>query len=262
MGVRRSISVLVAAAVICAWHLKWIPQVLLACAGLSRTSGVLVLVILSLWWGLQVGVVLVAGVFLKRRHSVEFFVALPLLWGVCESYVPNPFDISPAYLVWRISVLAQIAEFGGLAAVSGVSLLISLLVLHATTCVFLGRKPSRGFFLALMVGACVVCGGFYRGRDVQRQLVSAKRSNVGLVQPNFGILSRRERERQGSYYSRVLRGLSQRVLSSGGEFIVWPESCWPFLFDRTITNDFPEGHPWNLRGDAKYRAVWSAFPVV
>jgi apolipoprotein N-acyltransferase len=33
----------------------------------------------------------------------------------------------------------------------------------------------------------------------------------------------------------------------GAELVVWPESAFPFLFDRQLTREYAPGHPWELR---------------
>jgi apolipoprotein N-acyltransferase len=70
---------------------------------------------------------------------------------------------------------------------------------------------------------------------------------VGILQPNFGIVPMEERKRHGEKYIRTLRQATHELGRQGADLIIWPESAWPFLFDRQMAKEFPAAHPWALR---------------
>jgi apolipoprotein N-acyltransferase len=70
---------------------------------------------------------------------------------------------------------------------------------------------------------------------------------VGLVQPNFGITTRGVRSAQWPQMVDALRRQATLAEARGAQLVVWPESAWPLPVDRSLTADYPAGHPWQLR---------------
>ena len=44
----------------------------------------------------------------------------------------------------------------------------------------------------------------------------------------------------------------------GAQLVVWPESAFPFLFDRAQTQIYPTGHPWDVRGRYRGKLLFGA----
>jgi apolipoprotein N-acyltransferase len=81
---------------------------------------------------------------------------------------------------------------------------------------------------------------------------------VGLVQPNFGVLSQENRKHAGFKYVHTLQRANAALSARGADLILWPESMWPYVLDRKMERDFPSGHPWNLRGEHPGRLLVGA----
>ena len=67
-----------------------------------------------------------------------------------------------------------------------------------------------------------------------------------LFRSNFGIMSIAQRGRWGHRYLEELRRATREAGAQGAELVVWPESMFPFLFDRELQATYPPGHPWEL----------------
>jgi apolipoprotein N-acyltransferase len=76
----------------------------------------------------------------------------------------------------------------------------------------------------------------------------APQMRVGLVQPDFGIVSAEDRKRHGQDYVDLLRAQTDELGRRGAELVVWPESAFPYLFDRQLQREFAGSNPWALRG--------------
>ncbi len=70
-----------------------------------------------------------------------------------------------------------------------------------------------------------------------------------MVQPNSGIVSLTDRPVHGEAMLKALRDATVAAGHTGAQLVVWPESAFPFLFDRNLPREFAPGHPWALRGD-------------
>jgi apolipoprotein N-acyltransferase len=70
---------------------------------------------------------------------------------------------------------------------------------------------------------------------------------VGVVQPNTGIVTAAARRAHGEEYITALRQATGELARRGATLVVWPESAFPFLFNRQLEREYPPGHPWELR---------------
>ena len=68
----------------------------------------------------------------------------------------------------------------------------------------------------------------------------------------------KRRELEGATLLEALRAATERAGDQGAELVVWPESAFPFLFDRAQTQIYPSGHPWDLRGRYRGRLLFGA----
>lgn len=191
--------------------------------------------------------------FLNRRLGLSWIISGPLCIVLIESAVPFLFKMYLAILVWRAWPMMQVAEIGGPPAVSALIVLANLVLAE----IILARNRRRHLIPAAKAGVAVfilvIAIGWFRAIYVDNIRNDAPKLNIGLLQPNFGIVSAKERALNGAKYVKSLQKATAKLAKQEVDIIVWPESSWPYLFDRKIEKEYPSGHPWELRGDFKGR---------
>ncbi len=188
---------------------------------------------------------------LCRRWRLSWVVVAPLTMALVEALVPMIFPWYLAILVWRAWPLVQIAEVGGPPAVSALVVLIGALVAETTAAALRREWPGRAVRRGAIVTVAIVLLGALRVAQVASARDDAPTLRVGIVQPNFGITSIEARSRHGQQYIETLRAATEEAGNRGAELVLWPESAFPFYFDRDLPREYAPGHPWELR--AKYR---------
>jgi apolipoprotein N-acyltransferase len=78
--------------------------------------------------------------------------------------------------------------------------------------------------------------GLVRLPQVSEARAAAPRIRVGVVQPNVGILEKRNPDLRFGHL-RQLRELTRDLELRGAELVVWPETAYPFPIPRTRTHD-------------------------
>lgn len=195
--------------------------------------------VFSLWAGL--------GTFLTRQARVSWLVSVPLAVVVVESALPFLFPWNLAVTVWRAWPLLQVAELGGAPAVSGLVVLINLTLLEAGLALRRTRTLPRPVRIAGGVVLGLLAAGLLRAAHVAVAREAAPQVRVGLVQPNLGTVTAEDRKLRGEQYLATLRQATDALARDGAQLVVWPESAFPFLFDRQLTREYAPGHPWELR---------------
>jgi apolipoprotein N-acyltransferase len=161
-------------------------------------------------------------------------------------------------MVWSAWPLLQVAELGGPSAVSGLLVLVNVLVLEAGAALWRRERPARAVRWGAVVVIVVVALGLGRALQVSAARNQAPRERVAIVQPNFGITSMASRKTRGEQYITTLRRATQEAGAAGAELVLWPESAFPFLFDRELEHEFAALHPWQLRGSYRGALVFGA----
>ena len=178
-----------------------------------------------------------------------WLVSLPLAVAVAESVLPFLFPWNLAVTVWRAWPLLQVAELGGAPAVSALVVLINLTLLEAGLALRTG-VPSLGRYEWRGRGGAH--GGGRRNRLRAAHVAAARQAappkvRVGIVQPNSGTVTAEASGAPGQQYLATLRQATHELARGGAELVVWPESAFPFLFDRQLNREYAPGHPWELR---------------
>jgi apolipoprotein N-acyltransferase len=184
-------------------------------------------------------------------------VSGPLAIGLLEGIWPTALPWHLASLVSQAWPVVQVAELGGAPAVSALVVLVNAIVADVLRARRL-TDVSIGARLAIGVLAVVLMGGWCRGLHVQALRQEAPHLRVGLVQPNFGVASVKDRARNGRHYIATLRGETAELAENGAQLVVWPESAWPYLFSRRLTADYPPGHPWEFLSGVRVRLLVGA----
>lgn len=211
----------------------------LASIGLAFAVSVYQAVVFALWAG--------ASAFLVRRCHVSWLISGPLCFVLAEAIIPFIFKSYLAITVWRVWPMLQVAELGGPSAVGALLVLANLILAEVTIAVRRRRFPSKPARWAAVVCLLLVSCGWLRAVHIAAVRAEAPRLRVGIVQPNAGILSLEERKRHGRRLIERLREATIELGRRGAELIIWPESAWPYLFDRRQEREYPPGHPWELR---------------
>ncbi len=225
---------------------SWVSDALMAFAHFSRSSSVVALLCVSLMQGAAFGVFGLGSV-LAERFKLSPFLAIPLLFGVCESLVPYVFPWNVGVIAWRLWPLTQVAEVGGAAAVSALLGLINVVV-GALVVARVRRAPLPSDFRPAVIWlTAIVTVGVLRAGQVAWVEKASPQLKVAVIQPNVGIVSAEARKKHGDEYLAVMRRVTDAAQASGAELIVWPESSFPYVIDRQADREFAADHPWSLR---------------
>jgi apolipoprotein N-acyltransferase len=195
---------------------------------------------------------------LEQRLGLSWLVSAPLLLALLETIVPFIFPWYLAITVWRAWPLGQVAELGGPPVVSALVVLINVTLAMTAAALVRRERPGREVKVAALVVVALVALGALRAVHVGVVRGRAPALTVGLVQPNFGIVSSDDRKHRGERYIETLRRETAAVGQQGATLVVLPESAFPFLFNRDQQREFAPGHPWELRGPYRGRLLLGA----
>ena len=193
-----------------------------------------------------------------RRHRVPPLLAAPLAFALAEAVIPFVFPWYLGMAVVPAWPLTQVAELGGPPAVTALLVLLGGVIVEALRALGAGQRPPRAVRIAAAIAAGLIALGGLRAWHVARGRAAAPTLRVAIVQPNFGLVPIARRERDGAALLATLRGLTEQAGDRGAELVVWPESAFPFLFDRAQTQIYPSGHPWELRGRYRGKLLFGA----
>ncbi|MDM8550397.1 apolipoprotein N-acyltransferase [Desulfobacterales bacterium HSG2] len=195
---------------------------------------------------------------LARRCRLNWLIIAPFCIVIAETAIPFIFKTYLAITVWRAWPLIQIAEIGGPPAVSALIVSGNLIIAEAVPALRKQGMPGKAAKIGAAVFVFILILGWIRAGHIAVVRKKAAALQVGMVQPNFGIVSAEERKINGDKYIRALRRASVMLAEQNAELIVWPESSWPYLFDRQMKQAYPPGHPWELRPGVKGRLLFGA----
>lgn len=234
----------------------WWPETLERFAGLEQRWGFLLTLGFAISQALPL--TLTAGIArqLQVGRRLDPLWTAPLCLVAAESWLPPVYKAHLALVVWQVPPLVQWAEMGGTSAVSG---LVLALALFATTAV--GDIRRRCFRRKTWTAGALLMGLMFlslmRMAHLDHGRTQAPMLKVGLLQPNFGIVSMEDRKRQGHLMIRHLQDAAQ-TFGPEVDLIILPESTWPFLLDADLTHEFPSAHPWHLPRPPAGRVLWGA----
>lgn len=228
---------------------RWTVPVLEHFGHVSLPTRALVLLVAAAYQGAVFALWCGLARLLEHRARVPLVIAAPLAVAVAESLLPFVFPWHLAIVIWRAWPLIQVAEIGGPVAVSALVVLVGFL-LAGLIAARLEKAPAP---IVLRRGAAVVAAivvlGLARAGHVAWQRGASPHVKVGVVQPNAGLLTADERKLHGEQQVAVLRNATTELGQRGAELVVWPESSFPFYFDRELGREYAQGHPWQLRKD-------------
>ncbi|MBI2396116.1 MAG: apolipoprotein N-acyltransferase [Deltaproteobacteria bacterium] len=225
--------------------------------GLSTPWGIAVVLATALYQGSIFGWWALASSFLARAGREAELVGIPLSFALLEAVVPMIFPWYLAITASRAWPLLQVAEIGGPPAVSALLVLINLVLSDLGE--ELGRRSiSRATRVAGAVVVAIVLLGLARAGHVAVARSTSPELSVAVVQPNFGITSLETRKHEGERFIESLQRATAEAGQRGAELVVWPESSFPYLFDRALDREFGAGHPWELRKGYRGRLLFGS----
>ncbi len=170
--------------------------------------------------------------FLRRHLPLPVVLIAPVVYVAVELVVPYVF---PFYLsinqAW-VRPAIQVAELTGPLGVSFL-LVLSSAVIYQILFALQHKQPI--FTRAVVVGIVAVAGNFGYGlvriAQVTRIRDAAPKVKVGVVQANVGIQEKWVPQLAAQQLA-LHQKLSADLQAKGAQLLVWPESSYPYLFDR------------------------------
>jgi apolipoprotein N-acyltransferase len=209
----------------------WTGTVLQQFGGVPAVLALLAMVLLALYLALFPALTALIVAHLVRGVGLRALFLAPAVWVAAEylrGYLFGGFPWVPLgnsqVTVLPVAQLASVFGVYGLSAlVAFVSASLAYAVLSA------GRARAMGFGVAALTVGIVAAWGFVRMAD-GRLTREGTLIRVGLIQGNIAQEDKwnpREAQRIFTTYLAMTRDAVRR----GAEFIVWPESSTPFMFE-------------------------------
>ena len=181
---------------------------------------------------------------LRRIHDrlpqIPVVILAPVSYVSLELVMPFIF---PWYLAitqaWH-PLAIQVAELTGPLGVSFILVMVNAAIYAAT------KKQMRQVAGAAVAMALVLGFGALRIHQVSAARDAAPKLKVGVVQANIGIHEKWVPNMATSNLA-THQALSKKLEEEGADLIVWPESSYPFFFERSQKHDWPETSPQEAR---------------
>ncbi len=170
---------------------------------------------------------------LRDATGLPATVLAPIAMVALELVVPFLF---PWYLAITQAWVRPIIQIADVTGPLGVTFLI-VLVNAAIYEFAIDRKQWRRLAVAGGVVAVALAYGQIRIHQVEARRAAAPHVPVGVVQANIGITEKFApglREQQLALHQELSADLTRR----GAQLIVWPESSYPYAFERGQRRDF------------------------
>lgn len=187
---------------------------------------------------------------LRDRTGLPLVLLAPLVMVTIELGMPQIFPYYLAISQAFVPHVIQIADLTGPLGVTALMLAFNGAVLDAWLLRARGaRGAGRGLAIA---GALVVLDlvyGVARLHQVDAQRAAAPKVRTGLVQANVGILEKWD-PREFARLLAIHQHESAELARAGAEFLVWPESSYPYAFPRAphaLPGDLPADDPRRVR---------------
>lgn len=245
---------LVAGGVYFAGTLYWVARVMVTFGGLPEAAAWPVTALLVLYVATYPAIFgWLLGRALRARGTGALWLA-PVLWTATEflrGYLFTGFPwVALGYSQTTVLPVAQVASLGGVALLSLLVALVSTAVAFAI--VQRGARGVRGLIVtAAIVG---VAGGWGQWRLQRDDLTRAGTPlRVGIVQGNVPQDQKWDPAHADQILERYL-DLTRRVAREGADFVLWPESATPFLFEwdpagrQAVLDVAREARAWLLLG--------------
>lgn len=225
----------------------WITNLLMRFGHMHWVPSVALFLLLATYQGLHWGVFayLVRRVQL-RRPALPMTLLAPVAMTAMELVMPFVF---PWYLAitqaWVVPVI-QVAELAGPLAVTFLMMLSNGMLYDLVTARLERRSwPIRPVAVGVALLGAALVFGFVRIGQIEARRAAAPQVKVGVVQANIGIVEKGRAALARTHLDIHLE-VSRQLEGRGAELLVWPESSYPYFFEREMTTDWPLTHPYRL----------------
>jgi apolipoprotein N-acyltransferase len=233
----------------------WITTLLMRFGKMHWALAVLLFTLLAAYQGLHWG----AFAYLVRRIQarsvgpddsiaprIPMVLLAPVVMTAMELAMPFVF---PWYIAitqaWVIPVI-QVADLTGPLGVSFLLMLINGVIYDLATARLDRRAlPLKSAAIGVAVLAAALVYGGIRIHQIDARRAAAPKVKVGMVQANVGIVQK-GRRKLAPLHLQLHQEVSRDLERQGAELLIWPESSYPFYFERSMTRDWPAGHAYRV----------------
>jgi apolipoprotein N-acyltransferase len=226
--------------------LYWITRVMAVYGGLQIWVAVLVNAALIAYLALFPAMFATVTRRIVIAHGRPALMAAPLVWVATELGRTHIFTGFPWVLLgYSQTTVLPIAQFASLFGVYGVSMIVAAvssalaLVAHGRgksgtpkVAVSLRNERFSPLVVVFIVVIAIALWGSRRAADAEWTRVGEP-IRVGLIQGNVDQAEKQNPARADEIFVSYLR-MTRQALGRGAEFILWPESSTPFLFEEDI----------------------------
>jgi len=217
--------------------LYWITRVMAMYGGLALWVAVLINAALIAYLALFPAIFALVVRRIVITHGPQALMAAPIVWVATELGRTHIFTGFPWVLLgYSQTTVLPIAQFASLFGVYGVSMLVASVSAALAVCVVSNAKPAKpaaGALVTVLVIVVGVAGWGSRRAAVGEWTHTGEPIRVGLIQGNIAQNEKIEPARAGAIFQDYLR-MTRQAIREGAEFIIWPESSTPFLFEDDI----------------------------
>lgn len=134
-----------------------------------------------------------------------------------------------------VPVLMQIADLGGPILLTILAAVVSSAIYEIGRAVAAKRPiPRKEPIVAVALVAATVVYGLVRMSQVDAAVADAEKIDVGVVQVNMGIFSKREDPWEGQ--RRHIEQTLELEREHSPDLVIWPESAYTFFLPEGVTN--------------------------
>ncbi len=196
--------------------LYWIPEVMIKYGNAPYAIGVLALILLSALLAVFPGL---AGYFIIKELKRGYLAAItiPAIW-VTKDYVLEwaitgfPW-CSAGYSQYSNLKMIQLAEFGGVHLITFIIISINVLIYRD-----IADRKLKGTSLSVLTLVLVLTAGYFLQERYEEKNLDSEKLKAAIIQPNYS-----DNRKNTIKKLNLLMENSERLVSNGAEFIVWPE---------------------------------------
>ena len=174
-------------------------------------------------------------VFSKHVLSgpLPMMLITPVVMVAFEALVPFMFPWYLAITQAWVTPIIQIADLTGPVGVTALLLVVNGAIYDVLTA---KTKRQRVLYAGSAAGVLAICLGYgiVRMHQVDDQRAAAPSLQVGIVQGNIAFDDKGDRSKARQQL-KELQQTSASLEARGAEFIMWPESSYPYAIDRSRT---------------------------
>jgi apolipoprotein N-acyltransferase len=227
----------------------WMDGLLERFGHMSPVEALPIMLLLTGYQGLEFAFLSWGVHHLRSRTRTPVAILAPLVMVVIELGMPQIFPFYLAISQAWVPAVIQIADLTGPMGVTALMVAWNGALVDA----WLARREGRAWRAALRPLAIAsifvmadLAYGAVRLHQVDAARAAAPKVKTGLVQANVGILEKWD----PAEFARLLdthQRLSADLAGKGAQFVVWPESSYPYALPRTIDHDPPESSKAHVR---------------